>query len=110
MDAIEEGKTYFAHRIYNHALFENLGFIVKYYDFLLTEDRTTDNIIIAETSVATYSLMINSGIPITPYDISMEKDNELVRLAKYLDNLTGSNSIQQVISETLKAEIPFGAS
>ena len=104
LNYIEEEKKIFSHRLYNsHVLFDNSSFAVKYYDFLLSEGRTVDNLVIVEVNPASYSLIMCSGIPIAPYKVSQTNDQELARLANYLEFLASSSSIHQTISASVQS-------
>ncbi len=104
LDFIERKKKYFAYRLYNnHVLFENATFSVKYYDFLLSEPRTIHNTVIVESHVGTYSLLINSGVPVTPYNSASGTDQELVLLAGFLERILFEDSIYEYISGKLQS-------
>ncbi|MDR3547020.1 MAG: HAD family hydrolase [Candidatus Pacebacteria bacterium] len=99
LDFIERQRRYFAHRLYNnHVLLENSTFSVKFYDVLLNEQRTLHNTVIVESQVATYSLLIYSGVPMLPYKAAEAGDRELVRLASFLDQMLKVDSVFGYIS------------
>jgi len=105
LDAIEEHKKYFAHKLYhNHILFENQKFSVKYYDFCFSDDRSNDNTVIVDKDVGIFSLNMFNGVPIPPYlnnkaDIY---DVELAYVAQYLEHLKDVPSVNAEISTTLR--------
>ena len=100
LDTLESSCKYFAHRLYdNYVLFENQNFSVKYYDFLLKYDRTPKNTIIIDSNVDAYCLNLSNGIPICPFDEGY--DDELIRLARYLENIEKESNINQFIKKTL---------
>lgn len=106
INEIEGCSRYFAHRLYNsHVLFENPLFSVKDYEFLLKEPRTTNNTVIVDSSVATYSLMQFLGIPVTKFNPELKDDDELVRLACYLDYLAGCSNIKSIINSNVQAAL-----
>lgn len=106
LDYIERHQKYFAHRLYNdHVMFENSAFSVKYYDFLFDDHRTLQSTVIVETHVATYSLLMNSGVPIAAYNPGNLMDKELVRLAGFLDRLLAEDSIPSYIGGKVRQAV-----
>ena len=96
LDAIESKRRYFAHRAYNdHVLFENCNYVIKDYNFLFTKDRSKDNTIIVEHSVATFCMKMYNGILVPQY-VPENKANsgDLVELAKCLEDLNSKPSVK----------------
>ena len=101
LDSLEAKTNYFTHRLYgNHVLFDNQTFSVKYYDFLFTHGRTNDNTIIVESEVESYCLNLFNGIPISSFN--EKSDTELISLAKYLEDINKSPSIEKTIIASIK--------
>ena len=105
LDYIEKDRRYFEYRFFgDHALFENANFCIKYYDFLLSGERSLENIIILESGVAIYSLHIFNGIPVRPYNVSNRKaDNELIYVAKFLTDIEKVESIQLTLGTIVRS-------
>lgn len=83
-------------------LFDNGNYVVKYYDFLLNSSRTVLNTVIADSNVATFTLLIYSGVPLIPYKSDMPFDEELIGFAKYLDKLAECKSIYKEINSAVQ--------
>ena len=106
LNFIEEKRKYFAHYISNdYVLFDNANFTVKYYDFLLHKPRTLKNTVIMESHVATYSLLLYSGIPVSIYKSICIADKELIEIAKFLDILAESEDINKTIRQKVQEAI-----
>lgn len=83
LDHLEARGLHFDYRVYgNHVLFENQNYSVKYYGFLISNERTLKNTIIIDCHVTTYCLNLENGIPISPFNGNPDK--ELIVLAKFL--------------------------
>ncbi len=106
LDFLEKDRTYFAHRIYDsHVLFENPSYAVKYYDFLISKDRSLDNLVAVEAHVQTFALLMACGVPIEPFGSMKKEDEELVKLGKYLDELADVESINMKIKDTVNSTL-----
>ena len=105
LDAIETTRKYFSYRIYNdHVLFENSSYSIKDYDFLFGSDRTKDNTIIVEHSIASFCLKMGNGVLIQRFQPDQDScnENELAELAKCLEELSGKPSAKRFIKEQIK--------
>ena len=99
LDYIEKERLYFAHRAYgSYVLFENPTFSVKYYDFLMCDGRDSNNSVIVDSHVGTFCLRIANGVPVLPYSDTEKGDEELIGLAKCLDELAISANISAAIN------------
>ena len=107
IDCIEKQKKYFEFRFYkSHSLFENSNFCIKYYDFLLSGERSLETIVIVEAKVPTYCLHIFNGIPVKPFCPSTVKlDNELIFLAKFLTELEAAASVQLILGTIVRSSM-----
>ena len=107
VDYIESEKKYFEFRFYkNHVLFDNPNFCIKYYDFLLTGERSLENFVIIDSKVPTYCLHIFNGIPIKPFSTTTAKvDSELIFLAKFLTELEAVSNVQLILGTTVRSSI-----
>ncbi len=107
LDCIERDCSYFAHRVYGtHVLFENSSFSVKFYDFLLSHGRSPANTIIVDSHVATFALNVRCGVPAAQFaDPAAKSDDELVRLARYLDTLSECENISETIMSTVNSTL-----
>lgn len=103
---IEAKKKYFEYRFYSrHALFANPNLCVKYFDFLLDENRTLENVIMVDSNISSFSLHTFNGIPIKPYIGEKTTDKELAHLAKYLTELEHEESIHLTLGTMIRGAI-----
>ena len=101
LDAIEKRRKYFTYRIFNyHVLLENTSYIVKDYSFLVSKGRTGDDIAIIDHSVAAFCFEMNNGVLVEKYVPKDEdNDNELIGLAKCLEELAAQPSVKNYIKQ-----------
>ena len=104
LDDIEHCRKYFSYRIYNdHVLFENSQYSIKDYDILFSNGRTTDNTIIVEHKILAFCMKVFNGVLVKYFSATSSKqDNELIYLAKYLEELNAQPSVCKYIGDTIR--------
>jgi TFIIF-interacting CTD phosphatase-like protein len=107
LDCIEEGRKYFAHRVFgDHLLFQGMQYPVKHYDFLFRPPRNHDNTLIVDLSPTIYCMKMCNGIPITPYKPAEPiSDLQLVHLAQYLEVLKKETNVATAIGSAVRAAL-----
>lgn len=85
-------------------VFENSSFSVKLYDFLFSPDgRAPENTVVVEAFVATFSLCARCGVPVAPFDEGDAAEDELIRLARFLEGLAECGNIAEEIGGRVNA-------
>ena len=75
------------------------GYIVK--DLRIFADRALDKMLIVDDSILSFAFQLENGVPVVPYDGSAD-DEELLRLAFYLEGLYSSENIVKANKEFMK--------
>jgi len=98
-DVIERKKKYFVHVFHDEfCLFANISSGMKCIDFLMGK-RSAKDIIVVDTIAVTCPLTPENYVPIERFMGDDVADNELIKLARVLDELAEVKDIRQTIKE-----------
>eukprot|EP00826_Nyctotherus_ovalis_P052136 TRINITY_DN6575_c0_g1_i4.p1 TRINITY_DN6575_c0_g1~~TRINITY_DN6575_c0_g1_i4.p1 ORF type:complete len:192 (+),score=32.30 TRINITY_DN6575_c0_g1_i4:73-648(+) len=101
INRIEYGGKCFAYRVYRRQCVNVKGNLYKPLEFLCVNRKIKD-IVIVDNTVQSFALNLANGIPIKAF-LGEEDDTELLKLAKYLKELSCEKDVRERIMSDLLA-------
>lgn len=76
------------------------GFYVK--DLRIIKDRNITDIVLVDNSIISFAFNMDNGVPISAFFTGMEKDEELLYMVGFLEQIYQKADIREAIQKTFK--------
>lgn len=101
LDQIDPENQIISKRIYRDSCINPApGVYVK--DLRIITDRNLDEIVIVDNSIISFAYNMDNGVPISAFFTGMDKDEELLYMVGYLEQVYASSDLKQKVKETFK--------